>query len=182
MLCFATFGQTDKNCFLDIKSLDWMVRPQERPKTRKRMRRGARGGALTEGRRAKEAKTRQERRWTTRYWATGGRLRGGWLEATPASSLPATWLEAGVEVEIATCKVAGAHHLQAELIVAGQALHSQQILKCKHLIENLAYCDRVTLKMMNIVPPLNIQKKDIRLKKKTLKEPFFIKKSFLCID
>ena len=103
-------------------------------------------------------------------------MRGGWLEATPASSLPATWLEAGVEVEIATCKVAGAHHLQAELIVAGQALHSQQILKCKHLIENLSYCDRVTLKMMNIVPPLNIQKKDIRLKKKTLKEPFFIKK------
>ena len=78
-------------------------------------------------------------------------------------------------MEIATCKVAGAHHLQAELIVAGQALHSQQILKCKHLIENLAYCDRVTLKMMNIVPPLNIQKKDIRLKKMTLKEPFFKK-------
>ena len=52
------------------------------------MRRAGRGGALREGRIAKEAKTRQERRWTARYWAIGGRFGGGWLEATPASSRP----------------------------------------------------------------------------------------------
>ena len=63
-------------------------RPQERPKTRKRTRRTGRGGALIEGRIAKAAKTRQERRWTSRYWTIGGRLSGGWLEATPASSRP----------------------------------------------------------------------------------------------
>ena len=66
--------------------------------------------------------------------------------------------------------------------MVGKTLDSQQILKLE------TYCDQeaahVTLKMMNIVPPLNIQKKDIRLKKMTSKEPFLsnTNTSFLCID
>ena len=40
--------------------------------------------------------------------------------------------------------------------------------ECK-LLEQMASWGEHTLKIMNIVPPLNIQKKDIRLKSMTLK-------------
>ena len=76
------------HCYISVRRKKIINRPQERPKTRKRTRSTGRGGALMEGRIAKAAKTRQERRWTSRYWTIGGRLSGGWLEATPASSLP----------------------------------------------------------------------------------------------
>ena len=118
-----------QNAIILMKSKSfWKIRPQERPKTRKRMRRAGRGGALREGRIAKEAKTRQERRWTARYWAIGGRFGGGWLEATPASSRPGKDWGAPVCCLKITCQVTSSHHLQAELVVARQILHFQQIL------------------------------------------------------
>lgn len=105
------------------------------------MRRAGRGGALREGRIAKEAKTRQERRWTARYWAIGGRFGGGWLEATPASSRPGKDGGAPVCCLKITCQVTSSHHLQAELVVARQILHCQQILsKEREKLDKKTYC------------------------------------------
>ena len=65
--------------------------------------------------------------------------------------------------KIPTKEVPHPHHLETRLVVLLLTLHRQEVLDIWSLVQRLVG----TLNMMNMVPPLNIQKKDIRLKRRT---------------